>query len=78
MPTKPVSFSENKSVVDSLEVSPSCHQGTSQIYSGSSDNPSAKAHSPKNKSGAGGTMTNSESGFSEKGKAKRRNLATGI
>jgi hypothetical protein len=78
MPTKPVTHSENKSVCDSLEVSPSAHQPTSSLYSGSSDNPQAKAHSPKHKSGAGGTLTNSESGFSEKGKAKRRNMATKV
>jgi hypothetical protein len=75
MPSKPMSHGEVHAVENELEISPSCHQSSSKIYSGSSDNPSAKAHSPKNKSGAGGTMTNSESGFSEKGSAKRRNMA---
>jgi hypothetical protein len=75
MPTKPATHAETKSIENELEVSPSAHQGTSNLYNGSHDNPTAKHHSPKHKSGAGGTMTNSESGFGEKGKAKRRNMA---
>lgn len=76
MPTKPATHGEVKSIIDSLECSPSKSQASSNIYSGSSDNPKAKSHSPKHKSGAGGTLTSSESGFGQKGKGKRRNLAT--
>jgi hypothetical protein len=42
VPTKPVTHSEAKSIADSLECSPSQHQPTSPIYSGSHDNPQAK------------------------------------
>ena len=51
VPTKPVTHSEAKSIADSLECSPSQHQPTSPIYSGSHDNPQAK-RAPSGKSSA--------------------------
>jgi hypothetical protein len=39
--------SEVKAVCDKLEISPSQHQATSPIYSGSDQNPQAKKKSPK-------------------------------
>ena len=57
-----VSHSEAKSIADKLEVSPSAKQASSAIYNSGSQ-PTAAKHSPKHKSGAGGTMTNKESGF---------------
>jgi hypothetical protein len=73
MATGGLGHGEVKSIEDGLEISPSATQGTSKLYSGSSDNPQAKKHSPKNKSENGSL---SESDFGQKGKAKRRNLAT--
>jgi hypothetical protein len=72
-----VSHKEVKSICDGLEVSPSQDQPTSNIYSGSSDNPQAKAHSPKHKAGTTGTLTNSESGFGKKGSTFTRDIAAG-
>lgn len=77
MPTSPMSHSEVKSVEDMLEVSPSAKQPTSHIYSGSADNPRAKAHSPKHAAGAKGKLSNSESGFGKKGSGLSRNIAAG-
>ena len=65
-----VSHGEVKSIEDGLEISPSAKQASSAIYNSGSQ-PTAAKHSPKHKSGA----TGSESGFGEKGKAKRRNMA---
>jgi len=77
MPTSPMSHGEVKSVEDMLEVSPSCKQPTSNLYSGSADNPTAKAHSPKHAAGAKGHLTNSESGFGKKGSGFTRDIAAG-
>lgn len=76
MPTSPMSHSEVKAVEDMLEVSPSAHQPTSALYNSGSE-PEAAHHSPKHKSGAGGTMTSSESGFGKKGTSMSRNIAAG-
>ena len=72
-----VSHSEAKSIEDGLEVSPSCKQPTSNLYSGSSDNPTAKAHGPKHAAGTKGHLTNSESGFGKKGTGFTRDIAAG-
>jgi hypothetical protein len=74
MATGSLGHKEVKSIEDQLEHSPV--QATSALYGGSHDNPKAVHHSPKHKSGAGGTLTNSESGFGEKGKSVRRNRAS--
>jgi hypothetical protein len=77
MPTSPMSHSEVKSVEDMLEVSPSAHSPGSALYSGSADNPRAKAHGPKHASGTKGHLSNSESGFGKKGSGLSRNIAAG-
>jgi len=77
MPTSPMSHKEVKAVEDMLECSPSANQPTSNLYSGSSDNPTAKAHGPKHAAGAKGHLTNSESGFGKKGSGFTRDIAAG-
>jgi hypothetical protein len=72
-----VSHGEVKSICESLEVSPSKSQPTSHLYNGGGTEPEAKSHSPKHKSGAGGHLTNSESGFGKKGSSMPRNIAAG-
>lgn len=62
MPTQPMIHGEVKSVSDSLEVSPSAKQASSNIYNPGTE-PQAAKHSPKHASGAKGHMTNKESGF---------------
>lgn len=57
-----VSHGEVKSICDSLECSPSSHQESSKLYN-PGEEPHAAKHSSKHRSGAGGTMTNKESGF---------------
>lgn len=74
MATASLSHKEVKSIEDSLETSPSAKQGTSKLYN-PGEEPHAAKHGTKHASGAGGTMTGSGSNFSEKGKAKRRNMA---
>lgn len=74
MPTQPETHGAVKAVEDSLECSPSATSPGSSLYN-AGNQPQAAKHSPKHRSGAGGTMTNAESGFGEKGKAKRRNMA---
>lgn len=41
MPSKPATHEEVKAICNSLECSPSQHQPTSPVYSGSHDNPHA-------------------------------------
>jgi hypothetical protein len=72
-----MSHSEVKSVEDMLEVSPSAHSPGSHLYSGSADNPTAKAHGPKHAAGAKGHLSNSESGFGKKGSSMPRDIAAG-
>jgi hypothetical protein len=72
-----VSHSEVKSICNELEVSPSKTQPTSALYNGGGTEPEAKSHSAKHKSGAGGHLTNSESGFGKKGTSMPRNIAAG-
>jgi hypothetical protein len=71
-----VSHSEAKSIVDSLEVSPSSHSPGSAIYNAGTQ-PQAASHSPKHSAGAKGHLTNSESGFGKKGSSMPRNIAAG-
>ena len=72
-----VSHGEVKSIEDMLEVSPSCHQPTSNLYGGSMDEPEAKKHSPKHASGAKGHVTNMESGFGSGRKRAAKGMPKG-